>query len=172
MFRRLLRHAERMVRDGSDFRERHLRGVDFLGSFGVLESDAGVLMVQNQRRIGGADVPVWDLPGGQVEPGELLGEALARELREEIAIEITAEPRFLFFQEGEKVVGGQRGYAWRSFFYAVPAWRGEPVARSEILAVRWIARADMPGLLRAPYHDSFLRWLREGGSAFRSAWRE
>jgi ADP-ribose pyrophosphatase YjhB (NUDIX family) len=172
MFRRQPRHAERMVREGSDFRERHLRGVDFLGSFGVLESDAGVLMVQNRRRIGGIEVPVWDLPGGQVEPGELLGEALARELREEIGVELAAPPRFLFFQEGEKVTGGQRDYAWRSFFYAVPAWHGEPVPRGEILGVRWVRREAMAGLLAAPYHDSFLRWLREGGAAFDSAWRE
>lgn len=172
MFRRQPRHAERMVREGSDFRERHLRGVDFLGSFGVLESAAGVLMVQNRRRIGGVEVSVWDLPGGQVEPGELLGEALARELREEIGVEIQGEPRFLFFQEGEKVTAGQRGYAWRSFFYAVPAWQGEPVAGSEILAVRWVRRAEMPALLQAPYHDSFLAWVREGGSAFSSSWRE
>ena len=33
---------------------------------------------------------VWDLPGGHVEPGELPGAALARELREEHGIDVAA----------------------------------------------------------------------------------
>jgi 8-oxo-dGTP pyrophosphatase MutT (NUDIX family) len=33
---------------------------------------------------------VWDLPGGHMEPGELPGAALARELREELGIDIAA----------------------------------------------------------------------------------
>ena len=125
-----------------DIRARHLRTGDFLGVFAVVERPAGILMVQNERVIGGRPVATWDLPGGQVEPGELLGEALARELREETGLSVHGEPRFLFVQEGERVQAGRRAWAWRSFFFAVAA-AGEPRAAGEVLAARWFARAEL-----------------------------
>ncbi|MEZ5962847.1 MAG: NUDIX domain-containing protein [Planctomycetota bacterium] len=160
------------MKPDSDFREPHLRHGDFLGSFGVLETARGILMVENERRIGGREVRVFDLPGGQVEPGELLLEALRRELREEIGVEVTGEPEFLFVQEGEKVEAGARRYAWRSFFFAVRSWHGEPRAQGEIFSVRSVPRDEVPALLVAPYHDSFRQWLERGGRCFSSQWRE
>lgn len=156
----------------SDFREPHLRSGDFLGAFGVLESDAGILMVQNKRRIAGVPTLVWDLPGGQVEPGELLEDALRRELLEEVGLEVGGTPEFLFFQEGERCLQGSRHYAWRSFFYRVSTWSGEPVAQAEISAVAWMGPAELREKLHAPYHDSFLTWLAQGGTAFRSRWSD
>jgi ADP-ribose pyrophosphatase YjhB (NUDIX family) len=153
-----------------DFREPHLRRADFVGAFGLLQRGTDILMVQNRRVVGGREVLTWDLPGGQVEPGELLGETLARELEEEIGVRPVGNTPFLFFQEGEKRRHGHREYAWRSFFFAVESWSGEPTAGAEILDVRWFTRASLADVLRAPYHDSFLLWLREGGLAFRSVW--
>ncbi|MHC4079533.1 MAG: NUDIX hydrolase [Planctomycetota bacterium] len=154
----------------ADFREPHLRTGDFLGAFGVLESAAGILMVQNERCIAGVSTLVWDLPGGQVEPGELLQETLQRELDEELGIAVEGSPDFLFFQEGERCLGGDRHHAWRSFFFRVASWSGEPAARGEVLAMRWMTRDELARELQAPYHDSFLAWLDDGGTAFRSRW--
>ena len=39
-----------------------------------------------------------------------------------------APGRFLFVQEGTRERAGRRLYAWRSFFFAVDDWQGEPVA--------------------------------------------
>ncbi|MGA0061233.1 MAG: NUDIX domain-containing protein, partial [Planctomycetota bacterium] len=86
-----------MTHDPEDFREPHLRRADFVGAFGVLERDGHILMVQNRRVVGGRSVLTWDLPGGQVEPGELLPEALTRELDEEVGVEPVGDARFLFF---------------------------------------------------------------------------
>ncbi len=156
---------------GDDFREPHLRGGDFLGAFGVLESADGILMVQNERHIAGPTL-VWDLPGGQVEPGELLWEALGRELTEEIGVVVQGTPDFLFFQEGERCLDGDRHYAWRSFFFRVASWSGQPSAQGEVRGMRWMPRDELVRELQAPYHDSFLTWLREGGTAFRSRWSD
>lgn len=154
-----------------DFREPHLRGGDFLGAFAVIERQQRILMVQNQRSIGGVTVATWDLPGGQVEPGELLGEALARELMEEIGLSVQ-RARFLFVQEGERVTQGRRAHAWRSFFFAVEPGPGEPRAGAEITAVRWFERRELGEVLHAPYHDSFRDWLLRGGAFFASCWRD
>jgi 8-oxo-dGTP diphosphatase len=161
-----------LTRDSDDVRAPHLRHDDFLGAFGVLERDRRILFVQNRRVIGGRDVLTWDLPGGQVERGETLAEALRRELHEEIGVAITGAPRFLFYQEGERVIGGARQYVWRSFFFDVTAFVNEPRACDEVLEVRWMTRAEMERELTAPYHASFLQWLARGGAQFDCAWRD
>ncbi len=159
--------------DPSEIREPHLRRGDFLGAFAILQQNERLLMVQNERRIGGVLVHTWDLPGGQVEPGEMLEEALRRELREETGLEASAEPDglgFAFIQEGEKRLRGRRLYAWRSFFFAVRQWRGEARPGGEVRALRWVPLPELPELLTAPYHRSFLTWLRQGGAWQRAAW--
>jgi 8-oxo-dGTP diphosphatase len=161
-----------MTQPDSDFREPHLRENDFLGAFAVIQSDAGILMVQNRRRIGGASVLTWDLPGGQVEPGEELGAALRRELDEEVGIAVASRPEFLFVQEGVRTIGGERAYAWRSFFFRVTSWSGEPTAGAEVLASRWMRDEEMAEELTAPYHDSFLAWKNSGGTFFTSCWSD
>jgi 8-oxo-dGTP diphosphatase len=51
----------------------------------------GDSVLVQQRRSGGARGLLWELPGGKVEPGETDAEALARECREELGIEIAVE---------------------------------------------------------------------------------
>ena len=154
-----------------DFRAPHLRGGDFLGVFAVVERAGRILMVQNERLIDGRNVRTWDLPGGQVEPGELLHEALARELREESRLELAGAPQFLFVQEGGRYRGGRRAHAWRSFFFAV-ATAGDAQAAGEVLALHWFPRAELDAVLLAPYHASFRRWLTAGGTFFGTEWRD
>lgn len=55
----------------------------------VTEREGRVMLCQ--RRPGTHNALKWEFPGGKIEPGESPEEALARELREELGIEVDVE---------------------------------------------------------------------------------
>jgi mutator protein MutT len=61
----------------------------------VIERDgpAGKLVLIGQRKPGGRHGGKWEFPGGKVEPREEPRAALARELREELAIDAVIGPQ-------------------------------------------------------------------------------
>ena len=74
----------------------------------------------------------WEFPGGKVEPGEELAEALRRELREELSIDAVVGT--LLFQHQHVYPG--RPPVDLSFF-AVPSYRG--TLRNQVFAeIRWL----------------------------------
>jgi 8-oxo-dGTP pyrophosphatase MutT (NUDIX family) len=72
-----------------------------LGVRALVIDDAGRIFLVKHSYVSG-----WHLPGGGVEAGETLTEALARELREEGNIQLIAPPRFhgMFFNR--QALGG------------------------------------------------------------------
>ncbi len=60
---------------------------------GIVRSGQDVLMVRNRRKNGSSD---WSTPGGVVEPGEAIVDALTREVIEETGVRVTewSQPRY------------------------------------------------------------------------------
>lgn len=52
---------------------------------GVLLHERGVVLVKNRRN-------EWELPGGKLEPGETLEACVAREIAEELALDVHVGP--------------------------------------------------------------------------------
>jgi 8-oxo-dGTP pyrophosphatase MutT (NUDIX family) len=87
------RRAEPAVRRALHFYWRFARAMT-LGVRAVVIDDHGRIFLVKHSYISG-----WHLPGGGVEVGETLSQALARELHEEGNIELTGPPHFqgMFF---------------------------------------------------------------------------
>lgn len=98
-----------------------------------------------ERRHGG----LWELPGGQVEPGESEAEALVREIREELSIEVELAERL-----GEATVSAGT-FGVRMVVWVARSHHGTPtlidhdqkawLTAAELDAVSW-APADIPHL--------------------------
>lgn len=64
----------------------------------IVRSDGKVLITRDSR-----DTDTWELPGGRLNQGERPQEGLARELREELGIEVNiAEPVYVGTQEHKR----------------------------------------------------------------------
>ncbi|MBK9384315.1 MAG: NUDIX domain-containing protein [Planctomycetes bacterium] len=142
--------------------EEPLSTTAFLGVFGVLERRGELLLVANERRIDGRDTQTWDLPGGGVELGETLIEALVREMKEEVSLDV-AVGELLFVSEGERRSKGRRLGVWRSFFFVCEAPEsGVARAGAEVLDARWFPLQEAHARFTAPYHHGFRRFLESG----------
>jgi 8-oxo-dGTP diphosphatase len=93
-----------------------------------------------QRRADAAFPLKWEFPGGKVEPGERFEEALQREIREELAIEIQ-DPVEIFSHRHR-----YPGFSEVSLkFFRVNRFEGE--LRNRVFQqIRWVAVNELPTL--------------------------
>lgn len=87
----------------------------------VLEDASGRVLLA-QRPPGKQHAGQWEFPGGKIEPGESSFDALRRELREELGIEVESAARFMSVRR-QRASGELVLEAWRVF-----AWQGDPSA--------------------------------------------
>lgn len=119
----------------------------------VVRRDDHLLLCQRpaHKRHGG----LWEFPGGKAEPDESDERAAARELREELGVELVSAASSIFEV-------ADPGSPYIIAFVPVEI-RGDP-ASTEHPAIVWGRPSELAALPLAPSDRAFLEWLlaREG----------
>jgi 8-oxo-dGTP diphosphatase len=118
----------------------------------VIESEGKILCCQRRRD---ASFPLmWEFPGGKVEPGESATAALARELKEELAIEalIGRELRRLQYRYAE------HSSPIELIFFAASIRTGEP-RNLQFETIEWRRREVLTNLDFLPADKEFVEKL-------------
>jgi len=120
----------------------------------LVDVDGRVLIAQRpaDKAMGG----LWEFPGGKVETGERPEQALIRELREELGIDVTEAclSPFVF-----------TSHAYDSFHLLMPLylcrrWEGVVVNR-EHAALAWVKPARLSDYPMPPADVPLVAWLRD-----------
>jgi ADP-ribose pyrophosphatase YjhB (NUDIX family) len=115
----------------------------FLAVSAAIFRDGKVLVVRRARK---PALNLYTMPGGVVEAGETLAEAVAREVREETALQIEV---LTLAGHREAVMRDAQGRVERHFVIMCFAARwvsGEPVLNEELDDARWVDPAEIAGL--------------------------
>jgi A/G-specific adenine glycosylase len=102
---------------------------------GVVFNAAGQVLI-DQRRNEGLLGGLWEFPGGKQEPGEPIAATIARELREELAIDVAV---------GEALITLDHAYSHKRLRFVVHLcqWqRGEPQPLAS-QQVRWVSPGEL-----------------------------
>lgn len=88
----------------------------------------------------------WSLPGGAQHLGETLAEAIAREVREETALEIGGIELLTALDLIERDGAGRVRHHYTLIDFTAEAPAGEPVAGDDAAAVAWFTAEETTGL--------------------------
>lgn len=115
----------------------------FLAVSAAIFRDGKVLVVRRARK---PALNLYTMPGGVVEAGETLAEAVAREVREETSLEIEV---LSLAGHREAVMHDKEGRVERHFVIMCFAARwvsGEPTLNEELDEAHWLLPAEITGL--------------------------
>ena len=110
-----------------------------------------LLSLRHSHLLGGG---YWEFPGGKVEPGESEEEALAREISEEVSLEIGA-PRFLCRYQPPAHAVGKPSLS----LYEVSGWRGR-LRHQQRQQLQWLPVAELASMKLLPASIALLDSLR------------
>jgi 8-oxo-dGTP diphosphatase len=118
----------------------------------VIEREGCFLVTKRQAGVHLAGA--WEFPGGKCHPGERLDVCMARELREELAVDAFV---------GREIFTTTHAYPERTveLHFLECAIRGEPRPQQG-QAMRWVPRADLAALEFPPADAELIRLLSAG----------
>jgi ADP-ribose pyrophosphatase len=103
----------------------------------------------------------WALPGGSVELGESLAQAVEREVLEETGVVVRAGPVLHAFDVIDRADDGRVRHHFVVVDLLADYVSGEPRAASDALAVRWVSLAEDSGPDTSPETRRLIDRLRE-----------
>ena len=119
--------------------------------FAIIEQQGNVLLARR------SDIGWWNLPGGGMEPGESVDDALRREVREEVGLEIAIEHLVGVYSKPQKneVV---------MTFWCHPT-SGTPGTSDEVTESGWFTLATLPEPLLPKHRQRLLDALQQTSHA-------
>jgi ADP-ribose pyrophosphatase YjhB (NUDIX family) len=117
----------------------------------IVVANGAMLMVQRGQ---GLATGLWSVPGGRVEAGEYLIDALKREVREETGIDIEVGELAGIFE-----VIGDRHYVILDYL-ATTSVAADPVPGTDAADARWVPLEEIPSLDCTP---RFVETMRAWG---------
>lgn len=122
----------------------------------IKDGQGNYLMLRRSQPYQGETEPRWDIPGGRINPGEPIFEALAREIKEETGLTMQGEPRIVYAQDILRITGR---HVVRLTFEAVAA--GEITLNPEEHSTyQWVSLEAIASLNHDLYLDPVLKNMR------------
>ncbi|HAG69255.1 MAG TPA: NUDIX hydrolase [Lachnospiraceae bacterium] len=141
----------------SDIRKKIGQGLVMTVGCGVLiENEKGQVLLQKR-----SDTGEWCVPGGALEPMETYREAAAREIREEVGIEVSELKLFGIYSGEDRLIHYPNGDVVYSLsvIFTTGSYTGEiSDTDSEVLEHRFFDRESIPKELFRPDARPILDW--------------
>ncbi|MGD0498345.1 MAG: NUDIX hydrolase [Bryobacteraceae bacterium] len=130
-----------MSSGGGDDRRYPQRPLVGVGAI-LLQRDRVLMVLRGKQPLEGW----WSLPGGLLEIGESLADAVRREVREETGLEVRPAGVVEIFERIMRDPQGVPEYHFVLVDYLCHVVGGEVRAASDARAVEWVRRRDLPKL--------------------------
>ncbi len=96
----------------------------------------------------------WDVTGGHVEEKETPEDALKREVKEELGIDVI---EFKFFDAMKNVIDPTSKEIYNHYYFIVTSWKGEIKNQSDAEELKWIGKDEIDDFRFTPEMKELLK---------------
>lgn len=118
----------------------------------IVNAQGKTLLIQ--RSAGDNYEDIWEIPGGGVDPGESLEQALAREVNEETGLTVEKIIRYIDYFDFHNI---ETGRSKRKFCFEVLV-SGYPTISHEHSGFKWFSPDDIKQLRLQGEHENYQIW--------------